>query len=180
MKFPTRNGIGEVSCDQKEILKCYNLSLRKGEQEEREKKKERDEVEEAGDLKKFKRERIEPAKHHKSVELVLGEPDKITRIGSNMNEALETMMVEFLRKNIDMFAWSPSDFKGIDPEVIVHKLNVDPMTRLVKQKKRSFGAKRNRIIEEEVNKLLNAGYVSEIQYTEWLANVVVVPKALGK
>ncbi|KAL0453792.1 UNVERIFIED_CONTAM: Retrovirus-related Pol polyprotein from transposon gypsy [Sesamum latifolium] len=46
---------------------------------------------------------------------------------------------------------------------------------------RSFGAmKRNRIIEEEVSKLMEAGYVSEVQYTDWLANVVVVPKASGK
>ncbi|KAL0355819.1 UNVERIFIED_CONTAM: hypothetical protein Sradi_4028800 [Sesamum radiatum] len=78
-----------------------------------------------------------------------------------------------------MFAWSPSDFKGINPEVIVHRLNVDPMVP-VKQKKRSFGVKRNKIIEKEVKKLLEAGYVSEVQYTDWLANVVVVPKASGK
>ncbi|KAL0405074.1 UNVERIFIED_CONTAM: Polyprotein P3 [Sesamum radiatum] len=54
------------------------------------------------------------------------------------------------------------------------------MTRPVKQKKRSFGVERNRIIEEEVNKLREAGYVSEVQYTDWLTNVVVVPKASGK
>ncbi|KAL0449374.1 UNVERIFIED_CONTAM: hypothetical protein Slati_1493800 [Sesamum latifolium] len=68
------------------------------------------------------------------------------------------------------------DFRGIDPEVIVHRLNVDTMVRPVKQKKRSFGVERNRIIEEEVNKLKEAGYVSEVQYTDWLENVVV-PKA---
>ncbi|KAL0406547.1 UNVERIFIED_CONTAM: Retrovirus-related Pol polyprotein from transposon gypsy [Sesamum latifolium] len=49
-----------------------------------------------------------------------------------------------------------------------------------KEKKRSFGVERNRIIEEEVNKLKEAGYVSEVQYTDWLANVVVVPKASEK
>ncbi|KAL0373879.1 UNVERIFIED_CONTAM: Ribonuclease HI [Sesamum radiatum] len=54
------------------------------------------------------------------------------------------------------------------------------MMRSIKQKKRSFGAERNRIIEDELNKLLKAGYVSEVQYTDWLANVAVVPKALEK
>ncbi|KAL0431952.1 UNVERIFIED_CONTAM: Retrovirus-related Pol polyprotein from transposon gypsy [Sesamum radiatum] len=97
-----------------------------------------------------------------------------------MSEKVEAAMVEFLRENVYMFAWSPSDFRGIDPEAIVHRLNVDPMMPPVKQKKRSFGAERNRIIEEEVKKLLEAGYVSEVQYTDWLANVVVVPKAAGK
>ncbi|KAL0385128.1 UNVERIFIED_CONTAM: Polyprotein P3 [Sesamum radiatum] len=31
-----------------------------------------------------------------------------------------------------------------------------------------------------MSKLMEAGYVSEVQYTDWLANVVVVPKASGK
>ncbi|KAL0406538.1 UNVERIFIED_CONTAM: hypothetical protein Slati_3967700 [Sesamum latifolium] len=59
-----------------------------------------------------------------------------------------------------MFAWSPSHFQGIDPEIIVHRLNVDPQVKPIKQKKRTFGVERNKIIEEEVNKLLEAGYVS--------------------
>ncbi|KAL0400151.1 UNVERIFIED_CONTAM: hypothetical protein Sradi_2358400 [Sesamum radiatum] len=125
-------------------------------------------------------EKIEPVEEFKTVELIAHQLDKVTRIGSGMSNTVETMMIEFLRKNVDMFAWSPSDFKGIDPEVIVQRLNMDPMVRLVKQKKRSFGAEQNRIIEEEVKKLLKAGYVSEVQYTNWLANVVVAPKASGK
>ncbi|KAL0448048.1 UNVERIFIED_CONTAM: hypothetical protein Slati_1932700 [Sesamum latifolium] len=80
MKFPTKNGIGEVSCDQKEARRCYNLSLRKGEQKERSKRKEKEE-EEKEDVKKFKPERMEPVERHKLVELVVGEPDKTTRIG---------------------------------------------------------------------------------------------------
>ncbi|KAL0383075.1 UNVERIFIED_CONTAM: Retrovirus-related Pol polyprotein from transposon gypsy [Sesamum calycinum] len=38
----------------------------------------------------------------------------------------------------------------------------------------------NKIIEEEVEKLLRAGYVAEVKHTEWLPNVVVVPKTTGK
>ncbi|KAL0311537.1 UNVERIFIED_CONTAM: hypothetical protein Sangu_2448400 [Sesamum angustifolium] len=104
-----------------------------------------------------------------------GHEDKIA-----LGENLETLMIEFLRKNAEMFAWSLSDFKGINPEVIIHRLNVNLMARTVKQKKRSFGAERNRIIEEEVGKLVKAGYVAEVKFTEWLANVVVVLKAVGK
>ncbi|KAL2248079.1 UNVERIFIED_CONTAM: Retrovirus-related Pol polyprotein from transposon opus [Sesamum indicum] len=79
-----------------------------------------------------------------------------------------------------MFAWSPSDFTGIDPEVIVHRLNVDPMARPVQQRKRSFGSDKNEVIRQEVDKLLKAGYVSEIQYTSWLSNMVLVPKSSEK
>ncbi|KAL2248676.1 UNVERIFIED_CONTAM: Retrovirus-related Pol polyprotein from transposon [Sesamum indicum] len=89
-------------------------------------------------------------------------------------------MIEFLRKNADMFAWSPSDFTGIDPEVIVHRLNVDPMARPVQQRKRTFGSNKNEVIKQEVEKLLKAGYASEVQYMDWLSNVVLVPKSSGK
>ncbi|KAL2250153.1 UNVERIFIED_CONTAM: Retrovirus-related Pol polyprotein from transposon gypsy [Sesamum indicum] len=64
---------------------------------------------------------------------------------------------EYKAVNVDLFAWSPADFNGINLEVIVHRLNVDPMVRPVQQKRRSFGVERNRIIEQEVAKLLKAG-----------------------
>ncbi|XP_042432645.1 uncharacterized protein LOC122019218 [Zingiber officinale] len=51
---------------------------------------------------------------------------------------------------------------------------------LVKQKKRDFGADQNKIIKEEVDKLLEAGYIREVQYPNWLANVVLVPKPGNK
>ncbi|KAL0434819.1 UNVERIFIED_CONTAM: hypothetical protein Sradi_0189800 [Sesamum radiatum] len=120
------------------------------------KRKEGENVE-GPEQKKFKPERIEPIEEFKTVELVAHRPDKVTRIGSGMSKTVETLMIEFLKENVDMFPSSPSDFKGIDPEVIVHRLNVDSTTRHVKQKKRSFRAEWNRIIEEEVKKLLEAG-----------------------
>ncbi|KAL2236255.1 UNVERIFIED_CONTAM: Retrovirus-related Pol polyprotein from transposon opus [Sesamum indicum] len=43
-----------------------------------------------------------------------------------------------LKKNADVFAWSSSDFVGVAPEVIVHRLNVNPTMRPVQQKKRNF------------------------------------------
>ena len=36
------------------------------------------------------------------------------------------------------------------------------------------------VIKQEVDRLLEAGFIKEIQYLEWLSNVVVVPKKDGK
>ncbi|KAL0398058.1 UNVERIFIED_CONTAM: Transposon Ty3-G Gag-Pol polyprotein [Sesamum radiatum] len=69
---------------------------------------------------------------------------------------------------------------GINPKVMVHRLNVNPSMRPVKQKKRTFGNERSRAIKEEVGKLLKINYIRPVQYPEWLANVVLVPKANGK
>ena len=69
---------------------------------------------------------------------------------------------------------------GIDPTVITHKLNVNPSFKPIKQKRRSFAPKRQKAINEEVNKLLQAKAIREVEYPDWLANVVFVKKANGK
>ena len=66
---------------------------------------------------------------------------------------------------------------GIDPAIITHRLNVSPSFKPVKQKRRSFAPERQKVINEEVGKLLQAGAIREVEYPEWLANVVLVKKA---
>ena len=43
-----------------------------------------------------------------------------------------------------------------------------------------FNEKRRLVIGQETQKLLSVGHIREIQYPEWLANVVLVKKANGK
>ena len=69
---------------------------------------------------------------------------------------------------------------GIDPVIITHRLNVSPSFKLVKQKIRSFALERKKAINEEVGKLLQAEAIREVEYPEWLANVVLVKKANDK
>ncbi|KAL0427851.1 UNVERIFIED_CONTAM: hypothetical protein Slati_2959900 [Sesamum latifolium] len=102
------------------------------------------------------------------------------RIGSQINETLRGEVIECLKRNLDVFAWTPQDLEGIDPEVISHHLNIDPHVKPVKQKKRHFGPEKDKIIQAEIDKLVAAGNVEEIQYPEWLSNVVLVPKPGGK
>ena len=69
---------------------------------------------------------------------------------------------------------------GIDPTIITHRLNVSPSFKPVKQKRRSFAPERQKAINEEVGKLLQAGAIREVEYPKWLANVVLVKKENGK
>ncbi|KAL2237241.1 UNVERIFIED_CONTAM: Retrovirus-related Pol polyprotein from transposon opus [Sesamum indicum] len=72
------------------------------------------------------------------------------------------------------------DFYGIPPGVITHQLNVNPEAKPVKQKRRVFEPERNQAIKMEVDKLLEAKHIRPVQYPEWMANVVLVPKPNGK
>ena len=69
---------------------------------------------------------------------------------------------------------------GINPSLITHKLNISPFFKPVKQKRRSFAPKRQKAINEEVNKLLQAKAIQEVEYPDWLANVVLVKKENSK
>ena len=69
---------------------------------------------------------------------------------------------------------------GIDLIVITHRLNTNPIFKPVKQKRRNFTPERQKSINEKVGKLLQAGAIREVEYPEWLANVVLVKKANGK
>ncbi|KAL5564335.1 hypothetical protein UlMin_027499 [Ulmus minor] len=69
---------------------------------------------------------------------------------------------------------------GIDPAIAVHRLQVDPDHPPVKQKRRKIAPERNKVVNEEVQKLLDIGSVREVHYPDWLANVVIVRKKNGK
>ena len=48
---------------------------------------------------------------------------------------------------------------GIDPSIMVHKLNVSSLFPPVRQKKRVFAQEREKAIAEEVRKLLEADFI---------------------
>jgi len=62
-------------------------------------------------------------------------------------------------QNIDVFTWSPYEVPGVDPEFIVHKLNVDPSypPKKQKQKPRRSAKEHVEAIRQEVMKLKEAG-----------------------
>jgi hypothetical protein len=86
------------------------------------------------------------------------------------------MLVTFLRANLDVFAWQISDMSGILREVIEYKLDIDPMFKLIKQKKRRYTPERRETIRLEVNKLLEAEFIRPVDYSIWLANLILVEK----
>ena len=69
---------------------------------------------------------------------------------------------------------------GIDPAVITHKLNISPSFKPVKQRRRSFSLEMQKAINEVVNKLFQAKAIREVEYPDWLANVVLIKKANDK
>lgn len=107
----------------------------------------------------------------KLAEINLTTGDKKVLEGEDLSPIIEANLVEFLTSRLDAFAWEHEDITGISPDIIMHKLNVDPSDTLVKQKRRNFGTERNKIINEEVNRLLKAGMIKEVDNPKWLTKL---------
>ena len=123
--------------------------------------------------------RPEPSKELEPVQLG-DQPEHLVYVGSKLAEDIKIPLICFLKQNMKVFAWKQGDMSGIDPAMITHRLNVSLSFKPVKQKRRSFTLERQKAINEEVGKLLQAKAIREVEYPEWLANVVLVKKANGK
>ena len=97
--------------------------------------------------------RPEPSEELEPV-LLDDDPEHLTYIGSKLVEDLRSPLTHFLRQNKDVFAWKQAGMGGIDPTIITHRLNVMPSFKPVNQKRRSFAPERQKVINEEVGKLL--------------------------
>ena len=89
-------------------------------------------------------------------------------------------MVEFLKRNIDVFAWNTYEALGVDPDFICHHLNVNPLVAPKKQLSCRPSKEHAEVVRQKVTKLKQAEAIKEVFYPEWLANTVVVNKKSGK
>ena len=71
-------------------------------------------------------------------------------------------MLLFLIQNLDVFTWSSYEVPGVDPEFIVHRLNVDPSFPPKKQKSRRSAKEHIKAVKLEVKRLREAGAIREI------------------
>ena len=84
------------------------------------------------------------------IEVSLGnDPDRTIKIGGLLPKSLKEWLIDFLQANTDVFTWLASDKSGISSEVITYKLNINSHHHPIRQKKRSFAPKRQKVIDEE-------------------------------
>ncbi|XP_073138060.1 uncharacterized protein [Henckelia pumila] len=174
IKFPVGDKVGEVRGDQPSSRKCYAETVRVDYKRARQIGKE-------GGQGGREVCYVEESKgEYEEVELVLGQSGKFLRIARDMETNLAKSLKSCLIRNKDVFAWAQGDLIGVSSHVAEHKLNITPGSRPVIQKKRHFGAEKDKVIAEQVQELLRSGHIKEVQFPTWLSNVVLVPKATGK
>ncbi|KAM1705935.1 hypothetical protein ACFX2K_028149 [Malus domestica] len=72
------------------------------------------------------------------------------------------------------------DMPGISLDIIYHRLSIDPKTKPMRQKRRSYDIERYEVMKAEVEKLKGIGFIRKVNYPTWVTNVVLVKKNLTK
>ena len=123
----------------------------------------------------------EDAKCEDLVKIIIGDdPEKFFQIGSQLLHQEKEELIEFLRRNIDVFAWDAYEATGVDPEFVFHHLKVNPLITPRKQPPRHPSKEHAEAVWEEVTKLKQARAIKEVFYLEWPVNTMVVKKKSGK
>ena len=102
---------------------------------------------------------------------VLVDPNDLSKtvlVGSLLPKEEKRELIELLKQNLDVFAWTHEDMLGVDPTESVHRLGVRTNAKPVKHKRRRFTLERNKVINDDVDRLLANGMVREVQYSDWI------------
>ena len=125
IKFPIEYEVGEIRGDRVAARKCYIAML---------------EMDDHLQTMNIEKQRIvaEPIERLKEILLDDSKPDRTTKIGTLTSSMVRQALITFLKENQDVFAWSHEDMPGINPSVMVHRLNVSSSFPPIRQKKQVF------------------------------------------
>ncbi|XP_025670636.1 uncharacterized protein [Arachis hypogaea] len=100
--------------------------------------------------------------------------DEYTFINRNLPYDLKEELSQLLKQNRDLFAFTPADMPGISPDLMSHRLAVDPKAKPIAQRRRKMSPDRATEVKKQVKALFEANFIRELPYTTWLANVVLI------
>ncbi|GKB44691.1 hypothetical protein Tco_0889633 [Tanacetum coccineum] len=95
-------------------------------------------------------------------------PKQTITIGGSLSEKGRMELCNLLKENLDIFAWKPTDMTGVPRSIAEHRLNVREGCQPIRQKRRGHTPDRNKAIQEEVAKLVEAEIMREVHYHDWL------------
>jgi len=106
--------------------------------------------------------------------------EKFFQIGAQLPPQKKEELIEFLRRNVDVFAWNFYEALGVYLSFICHHLNINPFVTPKKQPPRHSSKNHSDAVKDKVIKFKQAEAIKEVFYPEWLANTVVMKKKNGK
>ena len=89
-------------------------------------------------------------------------------------------LIVLIREYIVVFAWNYEDMLGLDPQLAMHRLNIKPNAKPVKQQQRRFCPNIMEAIEVEVHKLIACGFIRKEQHPDWSLISFLFSRRMGR
>ena len=97
--------------------------------------------------------------------MVVGDdPERFFQVRAQLPLLEREQLVEFLRKNVDVFTWDAYEAPGVNPNFVCHHLNVNPSITPKGQPPRRSSREHAEAIKNEVTKLKHAEAIKEVFY----------------
>lgn len=74
-------------------------------------------------------EKVRPVDDTFSIPIDIKDPSKVLKIGSQLSPELKEELMKFLKANLFFFVCSRVNMVGINPAVMCHRLNIDPLKK---------------------------------------------------
>jgi hypothetical protein len=103
-----------------------------------------------------------------------------TYVSARLNPDQKQEICELLKGYTCCFAWDYTEMHGLSRELIEHWLPIKAGFRPYKQGTRNFKPEIVRRVKEEVNRLLQAGFIQPCRYADWVSNIVPMEKNTEK
>jgi hypothetical protein len=120
-----------------------------------------------------------PRVNSKSVSMEI-EPGKTLNINPDLSNAETRRLMNLLTEHKEAFSWDYMDMKGVPSELCTHHIYIKEECRPICQPQRRMNPNLKEIVKEELQKLLNVGFIYPISDNKWVSPLVIVPKNNGK
>jgi len=119
---------------------------------------------------------------HDLVEVDIGNGDRPrpTFISAMLDSECKRQLTDLLKKYKDCFAWDYTEMPGLDRSIVEHQLPIKSRFRSHQQPARRCNPNILPDIKAEITKLIEAKFIRQCRYAEWISNVVPVYKKNGK
>ena len=103
---------------------------------------------------------------HLKYVFLAGNSQKLVIISSSLSEEEEQQLVHVLEKNIQAIGWTLSDLKGISPALCTRRIPIDPESTPSREPQRRLNNAMGEVVKKEVLKLLHAGIIYPVPFSE--------------
>jgi hypothetical protein len=99
-----------------------------------------------------------------------------TYVNKNMSLEHKDTIIMLLRNYIDCFTWNYREIPGLSRELVEHRLPIKTGFMPCKQSAHRFNPIIHDRVKEEVERLLNTGFIRPCRYAEWVSNIIPIEK----